>query len=616
MNASNPQGARKAIFWLILMLMPFLFFAVLEMAVRLAGLGHEYPLFIPVVNQPGYLQPNPDVVKRYFSRPELAPKVSPDTLYFHAEKPADSQRIVILGESSAAGFPYGRFGSPSGMLEQRFKFLYPEKNIEVINVAMAAINSYTIRDFTNEVLAIKPDLVLIYAGHNEYLGVMGVGSALAARDSRWKTLTYISLRHSHLFQLLDSAIAGWRMAGAAKEVVSERTLMAKVAANKDISFGSSTYQQGLRQFENNMTDIISAYRKAGVPVVIGTLISNERDQPPFASQDRSNPALQQRLKEVETLRLSGDFSFAENQLNSILNDYPQSADAHFALAQIAQGKNDIPTSLQHYLLAKDYDLLRFRAPEAFNLIINKLTQQPGVYLADVQKELRDRSEQGIIGFNLVLEHLHPNDDGYFWLTDAYVKTILDKKLLSSASATVSLDQIKTLMPVSEIDRIVAEWKVASLTSDYPFSVIPKSFSLGALDTQDKQLAAARYNNQLGWIEAEQQALAFYQRQQDWRNALIILGQMSDALPMNAEISLAAAQLATQLNQPVLALFYSQRGLREKPNKEELLMAKAQALFMSQRFAESKKYLEQVLKQNPQHKMANMLIVQPWAKTIK
>jgi len=615
MKASSPQGARKTIFWLILALMPLLFFAVLEVMVRMMGLGAHYPLFIPVDSQPGYLQPNPNVVKRYFSRPELAPHVSPDTLYFHAEKPADSQRIVVLGESSAAGFPYGRFGSPSGMLEQRFKFLYPEKNIEVINVAMAAINSYTIRDFTKEVLAIKPDIVLIYAGHNEYLGVMGVGSTLAARDSRWKTLMYISLRHSHLFQLFDSVIAGFRMGDKPNEAVNERTLMARVAANKNIPFDSPAYKQGLRQFEDNMNDIVTAYRNAKVPVVIGTLVSNESDQPPFASQDREDEVLKQHLKIATDLRESGDLDAAKNQLHLLIQKYPQSADTYFALAKTEQAKENYTVARKYYLLAKDYDLLRFRAPEAINSIVNNFSQMSGVFIAQVQQELHEKSVNGITGFDLILEHLHPNADGYFWLTDAYLKSMTANNLLPLVTNTIPVEQVKLLMPVSDIDKTVANWTITSLLSDYPFSDTPKKFVLGELATQESQLAAARYTKKIDWLTSVRQSLMIYENKKDARGVQIVLGQLSDALPMNVEIAAAAAHSAMDYNVPSLMLFYSSRGLRENSKNEDLLMVKAHALYLSQRLPESKKYLEQVLVQNPQNQMAKALLSKPWAISI-
>ena len=78
----------------------------------------------------GYLRTNPDILKRYFSHPSLAPTISPDSFYFKEEKEADSFRIVVQGGSTAAGFPYGQTGSIAGMLHQRFKRLYPDKKIE------------------------------------------------------------------------------------------------------------------------------------------------------------------------------------------------------------------------------------------------------------------------------------------------------------------------------------------------------------------------------------------------------------------------------------------------------------------------------------------------------
>ncbi len=117
----------------------------------MSSFGREYPLFIDkpsINNAPStFLQPNPEVINRYFANESLAPNVSPDTVYFTKEKSQDTFRIFVQGGSTAAGFPYGRWGSLQGMLEQRFKRLYPNKKIEIINTAMAAVNSYTLTRF-------------------------------------------------------------------------------------------------------------------------------------------------------------------------------------------------------------------------------------------------------------------------------------------------------------------------------------------------------------------------------------------------------------------------------------------------------------------------------------
>ena len=146
----KPQKIRL-IFYVVLVIIPILFIAAIEGGLRLVGYGQTIPLFVPFNNVSSgsettpFLVPNPNIVERYFHRAELAPNVAPDTFLFTREKSTDTLRIVVMGGSSAAGFPFGRFGSPTGMLKQQLKYIYPNKNIELISVAMASINSYALR---------------------------------------------------------------------------------------------------------------------------------------------------------------------------------------------------------------------------------------------------------------------------------------------------------------------------------------------------------------------------------------------------------------------------------------------------------------------------------------
>jgi lysophospholipase L1-like esterase len=51
----------------------------------------------------------------------------------------------------------------------------PSDTVEVVNLGIAATNSYAILDFSREIIDQHPDAVMIYAGHNEYYGALGVG---------------------------------------------------------------------------------------------------------------------------------------------------------------------------------------------------------------------------------------------------------------------------------------------------------------------------------------------------------------------------------------------------------------------------------------------------------
>lgn len=64
---------------------------------------------------------------------------------------------------------------------------------------------------------------------------------------------------------------------------SNRTLMATVVRKKKIPLGSPLYERGFAQDRANLQTILARYRKAGIPVCIGTVVSNERDHRPVIS---------------------------------------------------------------------------------------------------------------------------------------------------------------------------------------------------------------------------------------------------------------------------------------------------------------------------------------------
>ena len=167
-TAASPGTGRRQALLVTTLLAPLALLALAEVILRLAGVGRLEPLFMPFEAAAGYLQPNPAVIQRFFPDPRAAAPVSIDTTYFPAAKPANALRIVVMGESSAAGFPYGRFASPGEFLARRLESSLPDRDVEVINTAMSAVTSYMLLDFVDEILAIDPDLVLIYTGHNEY----------------------------------------------------------------------------------------------------------------------------------------------------------------------------------------------------------------------------------------------------------------------------------------------------------------------------------------------------------------------------------------------------------------------------------------------------------------
>lgn len=571
-----------------MVLLPFIILLLIEGLLVASNFGNSYPLFIDKVSQDKsvkYLQPNPDVIQRYFSEPRFAPKVSPDTVYFSKQKPKDSFRIVIQGGSTAAGFPYGRWASLQGMLEQRFKRLYPEKNIEIINTAMAAVNSYTLLDFVDEIIAQQPDLVLIYAGHNEYLGIMGVGSAVGGKGGRLATLLHLAVKDWRLYQLMQRGYSKIMRAEQAPQR-TDKSLMSQVAKEKNIALDSEIFTQGVEQFTENMSLLLAKYQAAGVPVVLGNLVSNENGQVPFSSvgqvdwQTIRSAAATAKVSPA-LFSLSAELTSEEVAKNYFEHGLYMQALGHYSEAKLA------------FVLAKDHDSLRFRAPSKFNEIIARLAKQYQTGLVDIQALFAEHSEGGIIGNSLMLEHVHPTIEGYFLLAQAYSDYIVEQKFLGPAS-NYPIAQARADIPLTKLDALYGEFTVRKLMNDYPFTEpnMPgnKAIDLPESRAFEKKALIKRIESK-DWLAVQKGLLVAYQERNEMLEAAKIAAALSTAMIDNHQASYIAGQLYQNIKDWQLAAYYHKKALLVNNNNISYQLALAKDYFFLKQYSKSMALLQ-------------------------
>ena len=149
---------------------PLLFFGLLEAGLRIGGYGYPTNFFVgPDAN--GAYTPNTWFGWRFF----------PETLYrkpahsLVSAKPAGTIRIFVLGSSAAFGVPDPSF-SFGRILEVMLGQRYPDVKFEVVNAAMAAINSHVVLDIARDCATHEPDLFVVYMGNNEVIGPYGPGT--------------------------------------------------------------------------------------------------------------------------------------------------------------------------------------------------------------------------------------------------------------------------------------------------------------------------------------------------------------------------------------------------------------------------------------------------------
>jgi len=416
-TAAPLTASKKRAFTIFMLLVPVLFFALLEAGLQVFQYGIDTRLFISIPDATSrFYGINPEVGKRYFYRENFNP--SPRKDLFLKVKPANGYRIFVLGGSTTAGFPYGNNITFTRILGKRLADTFPDRHIEVVNTALTAINSYTLLDFMDEILAQKPDALLIYAGHNEFYGALGVASMESLGQIRPVVKLFLKLKNYKTFVLIRNLTGRIYMglhgvSTAARMQDPMKTVMSRMVGNKSIPLDSPLYKAGKKQFQANLGKILVKAQAAGVPVLISDLVCNISDQPPFTS---------------------------------IASDTLPPAETVFARAQKLEQERQYDKARAAYYRAKDLDALRFRATEDFNDIIRSAAAAFGAPVVPMQAVFTESSPNGLVGNTLIHEHLHPNIAGYFLMAEAFFHACEDE----------NWDEVKKFWPVSDIPQRIKD----------------------------------------------------------------------------------------------------------------------------------------------------------------
>src|ERR1035437_8565152 len=501
-NKGKVTSSTRIIFYLVLILIPIIFFVLLETGLRIFDYSYDYTQWVSP--KKGKYVLNPNLAHKYFHNIDNVPYSNQDT--FDEIKKPNSFRVFVLGESAGAGYPFIPIGAFSRYLQQRLSLEYPESKIEVINCSMTAINTYTMRDLFPGILEQKPDLVLIYAGHNEYYGALGVGSLESLGTSRSIVNLVIYLERFKTFQLIRNLLkSAAGLLGGNKEALTG-TLMARMAQNQYIGLNSDTYKHGIEQFRGNMRDILEMAKKQNVPVILGTLACNLKDQYPFVS-----------IKE---------------------NGLPP-ADKIYIQAKESLAKNDRKTADSLFRYAKDLDALRFRAPTNINKIIINLGKEFNSAVVNIDSVFDALSPDQITGGNIMTDHLHPTLYGYQIIGDIFYHGMEKTNLLPKTKPKNLSDREQDSLtvanfPFTRLDTIISEYRIKILKNDWPYvnkeNKIPENKLLQPKDFIDS-IAYNLTSDKTNWESAHRKAAEWYAERNDLNSFVGIMNVLISQYPI-------------------------------------------------------------------------------------
>ena len=336
---------------------------------------------------------------------------------FTEPKPANTVRIFILGASTVVGFPNPSQTAFPRFLEQMLADLYASQRFEVINCGLTAINSFCVLDFVEEVVDYAPDLIVLYTGHNEFVGPYGVTTPFTRFGNDWYGIRFfMNLQRSKIHYGLKRLIS-WGTEKPSREPFGLHLV------GREIGPHDEGYETTGRNFRRNLEEILAIADRRAVPVALSTLVSNLKDFHPLRSEcDGSGLS-----NRIERLLHDGDLAEAGRLAATALEEHPDCADIHFQLGQVHYRKGEYSQAAEAFASARDLDRMPFRAPASFNRVIHDLVAGSGgrVLLNDVEEAFAAASPNRIVGNELITEYLHPTVYGHYLIARTLAETLAE-----------------------------------------------------------------------------------------------------------------------------------------------------------------------------------------------
>lgn len=594
----------------IAVLMPLLALCIIEIFLRIFHYGYNPDLFIEYPADKNYLILNPEASKKYFTDEAFAPAGNIEP--FRKEKEQNTLRIFVLGESTTIGYPYFHNGSFHRWLQYRLMRSMPDRNFEIINLSLTAVNSYTVLGFAKELAGYEPDAVLIYTGHNEYYGTLGVGSVNSMGSNPFIVNLLLSLRELKLVQLMTRLYQKTAGLFGANQSNSGKTRMQFMVADQQIPYQSGLYRSGISQFRYNMDKALGLLNKMKVPVFISNLVSNEKDLKPFISMAADSV----RFPGFKKNYASGLQAFKNKDLHSAFTYFKQAdriynahALCNFYLGQIACGLGDTAGAKAYFSRARDLDALRFRAPEEINEAIVQLCHKyPNTHLADARSAFEARSPGHITGHELILEHVHPNLSGYALLSDVFYEA-LKKEHIIAIDQEMSFARLQQSMPITKTDSLTGLYRIAILKNGWPFNEAQPPVNPQSVE---EKFAYHIAHKNTSWQGAMDSLYRYYIEERDLSGARSILETLTLEHPAEAPFFEKTAMLCGEMEDYENAIYYFRRAFDLSPSFD---MARYLFViyFKLDRPAEAMPYLDYAINHNTWH--LNLLPVKALATEI-
>ncbi|MDX6769545.1 MAG: SGNH/GDSL hydrolase family protein [Elusimicrobiota bacterium] len=271
-------------------------------------------------------------------------------------KPPRSMRVFVYGGSSVAGAPWGPWASFVRSLDDQLKALArPGVEVEVMNFGVSSLSSSRIAAMVEWTIEDAPDLIVVYAGHNE------ICDAAAARNPARAWAERLA-RASNAARLV--------LRTAAPDPAMPQEPFAAAACDAPPVLDEAGRGELDDEYAENVDRIIESGRRAGATVVLMSQVSNMLIEP------------------------EGEESAAERDYDA-------------GLAALRAGRLEEARKRLQSAIDADPRPRRFRSAQR-EILRARHDPDEGVHFVDAAAFVAAYADGGIIDGRFVIDLMHPN----------------------------------------------------------------------------------------------------------------------------------------------------------------------------------------------------------------
>ncbi|MDB5048612.1 MAG: hypothetical protein JWO30_1683 [Fibrobacteres bacterium] len=348
---------------------------------------------------------------------------------FPVAKAPGTFRIFSVGGSTAYGHPWRDPVSFSGWLRELLPKADPGKQWEVINAGGISYASYREAMLIAELIQYKPDLFLVYSGHNEFLEERTYRSTadipVAVRELSSfldHTRTYSALRRLMRKSVPEkeapagsaSAKAAFNMAGEVDDV------LAKTIGPTSYTRDDSLRQHILEHYGASLARMARLAHSVGAEVIFLTTPGNEKDCSPFKSEPRAGLTGEESAKiaawESRTDSLAAKPVEAAAIYDSIFNLDGRNAGLLYQGGKAAYAAGDFPRAKTLFQRALDEDICPLRALTPMRSIVLETAKANSAQALDwgaiLERKTVQEAGNNVLGEPDFVDHVHLSIDDY------------------------------------------------------------------------------------------------------------------------------------------------------------------------------------------------------------